>query len=118
MCQQASETLDHIVLGCVFSQEVWNRLFSRLHLQDLAAGSDLDLFVWWSRARLRVPRMSRKGFNSLVAQTCWSLWKERNTRTFRGEASLAADLVTSISQEAELWVRSGFACLSSLLVMM
>jgi hypothetical protein len=98
MCQQASETLDHIVLGCVFSREVWHRLLSRLHLQDLTVGGDLDLFVWWSRARLRVPRMSRKGFggdldlfvwwsrvrlrvprmsrkgfDSLVALTCWSL---------------------------------------------
>jgi hypothetical protein len=60
----------------------------------------------------------RRGFDSLVALTCWSLWKERNARTFRGEASSAADLVTGISQEAKLWVWSGFACLSFLLVMM
>jgi hypothetical protein len=102
MCLQALETLDHIVLGCVFSREVWNRLLSRQGLAALAASDDIDLFIWWSWARQRMPRACRKGFDSLVMLTCWMLWKERNARTFRNEASCASDLTLTIVQEAEL----------------
>jgi hypothetical protein len=46
------------------------------------------------------------------------LWKERNARTFRNEASCASDLTLKIVQEAELWLRSGYTCLSSLTALM
>lgn len=69
MCLQASETLDHIVLGCVFSRDVWHRLLSRIGLAALAAIHNVDIFVWWSWARQRVPRTCRKGFDSLVMLT-------------------------------------------------
>lgn len=112
LCLQCSETLEHILLGCVFSREVWDRLLSRLRLAALAAGGDVDIFIWWNWARRRVPRACRKGFDALVMLTCWMLWKERNARTFRNEAASARDLTLKIVQEAELWLRCGFVAVS------
>jgi hypothetical protein len=34
---------------------------------------DVDLFLWWSWARSRVPRASSKGFDSLVMPTAYLL---------------------------------------------
>ena len=96
MCLQASETLDHILLGCVLSRQVWNMLLSKLGLTTVAAHGDVDPFLWWAWARRRVPRGSRKGFDSLVMLTCWVLWKERNARTFRNEAKDARKLCLEI----------------------
>jgi hypothetical protein len=107
--------LDHIVLGCVFSRQVWHLLLSRIGLADVVAHGDVDLFVWWTWARCRAPRHCRKGFDSLIMLTCWSLWKERNARTFNNEITLALGLCLKILEEATLWLRAGFSCLSSLL---
>lgn len=90
MCLQASETLDHIVLGCVFSREVWNRLLFRLGLVALAA-NDASTSSFGG-AGLGKDRACRKGFDSLVMASCWMLWKERNARTFRNEVSCVSHL--------------------------
>jgi len=113
MCLQASETLDHILLGCVLSRQVWIMLLSKLGLTAVAAHGDVDPFLWWAWARHRVPRSSRKGFDSLML-TCWVLWKERNAQMFRNEAKDARELWLEILQEADLWLRAGYSTLSSL----
>jgi hypothetical protein len=114
MCLQVTETLDHILLGCVFSREVWERLLSRIGLAQLVITGDLDIFLWWSRSRRWVPRVCRKGFDSFVMLTCWMLWKERNARMFNNLSTVAREVAVKIVQEAELWIRSGISCLSSL----
>ena len=114
MCLQASETLDHILLGCVLSRQVWIMLLSKLGLTAVGAHGDVDPFLWWAWARRRVHRGSRKGFDSLLMLTCWVLWKERNARTFRNEAKDARELCLEILQEAALWLRAGYSTLSSL----
>lgn len=69
LCSQASETLDHILLGCVFSHQVWFSLLERIGLADVVARGDINLFVWWMWCHRRAPRYYRKGFNSLVMLT-------------------------------------------------
>lgn len=61
-------------------------LLPKLGVTTTVANDDIDLFLWWTWARHRVPRGSRKGFDSLVMLTCWVLWKERNAQTFWNEA--------------------------------
>jgi len=114
MCLQASETLDHILLGCVLSRQVWIILLSKLGLTAVATHGGVDTFRWWAWARRRVHRSSRKGFDSLIMLTCWVLWKERNAWTFMNEAKDARELCLEIRQEADLWLRAGYSTLSSL----
>lgn len=42
------------------------------------------------------------------------VWKERNARTFDNVSTGAREVAAKVVQEAELWLRSGFSCLSSL----
>ena len=115
VCDEHSETMDHILSDCPFSREVWHRCLDRLHLAhplQLPHGRALD---WWTTSRKLVPRTLRKGLDSFVLLVGWSLWKERNARTFRGESSSASVLFLRIWDDASFWSASGFRGLGALL---
>jgi hypothetical protein len=46
------------------------------------------------------------------------VWKERNTRTFNGIASSAAQLEGLIQQEFDAWCMAGYNHLSSLVALL
>jgi hypothetical protein len=74
---QHSETLDHLLLQCSFSREVWYRLLLPLGLQQLApSATEFGFADWWTTSRKRLAADSRKAFNSFVVLVCWMIWKE------------------------------------------
>jgi hypothetical protein len=101
LCDQACETMDHILIACVYSREVWQYWFNRLHLQDFDFLDD-EAIAWWLRNRKRMPRTLHKGFGSLFFLVGWRIWKERNARTFDGISSQAGRLASAIQEEAVL----------------
>jgi hypothetical protein len=117
LCDQEDETTDHLLLGCVFAREVWHRLLRkfRLPLQPPAAPS--TLVDWWLSSRGLLPRALRRGFDSVVLLVAWSVWKERNRRTFEGLHSSALEVVRSIVEEGQLWVSAGFRALEVIVVL-
>jgi hypothetical protein len=36
LCDQAQETLDHLLIGCVFAREFWFKLLSQVNIQNMA----------------------------------------------------------------------------------
>ena len=113
LCSQSSETIDHLVVACVFSRDVW---FQALQLQQLSPSQNDSFCEWWLQARKRIPKSPRRGFHTLVLLIGWMLWKERNARTFRGEAMTVPQLILLIKEEAMQWDQAGFKHLRSLLV--
>jgi hypothetical protein len=67
--------MDHIILGCVFSREVWAACLGRLRLQQVSVVQDQDVMSWWIDSRKRLPKQIRRGFDSLFFLVGWSLWK-------------------------------------------
>jgi hypothetical protein len=55
-----------------------------------------------------------KGFDSLFFLVGWSIWKERNARTFNGSPSDPAILARMIQDEASEWCLAGYRHLLSL----
>lgn len=51
LCSQLSEHIDHLVLGCVFSREVWHRGLSRFGWQQFNRSSDAQMIPWWLQVR-------------------------------------------------------------------
>ena len=110
--------MDHIILGCVYSREVWSMLLTRLHLQEVVLVHEEDVIVWWLRNRKLVAKQVRKGLDSLFFLVGWRLWKERNARTFNGVSTDAGGLASAILGEAEEWCLAGFKHLLSLLTLL
>ena len=76
-------------LGCVFSRELWSAVLRKLQLDHTITVRHDNVFVWWLRERKSVPKIGRAGFDSMFFLISWSIWKERNARTF-GDPSTQA----------------------------
>jgi hypothetical protein len=62
-CDQQDETVQHILVACVFTREVWFRTLSRLGLQHLTSMSDAAVFQeWWREAERNVSKQKKKRF--------------------------------------------------------
>ena len=100
LCCQEPETIDHLLTSCVFSREIWFRIFLRLgwsiHVPPAACTAFAD---WWTSAHKRIAKPDRKSFDSLLILAAWCLWKERNRRIFDHQTRSTADLFSLISDE-------------------
>lgn len=118
LCDQSPDTLDHLLLGCVFSRELWSAMLRKLHLDHAISVSHDNIFVWWLRERKSVPKIARSGFDYLFFWISWSIWKERNARTFRGPSTQPTNLLSRIVEEAREWSLAGYRKLSMLLLLL
>jgi hypothetical protein len=109
--------MDHLIIGCVYSREVWNILLSKLHLQDVVLVQEEKVLEWWLRSRKLVDKQVRKGFDSLFFLVGWTHWKERNARTFNRTSTGPASLALKIQEEANEWCLAGYKQLLSLLAL-
>lgn len=112
-CSQVSEIIDHLLLGCTFSREIWLKLMRPSMNQHLTPGRDDCLSVWWTSSRKRLPKPLRKGFDGLVVLVCWELWKERNRCIFDKESRQPTQLLLHIRNEANMWITAGYRSLGS-----
>jgi hypothetical protein len=63
LCDQQDETVQHILVTCVFARDVWFRTLSRLGLQYLTPTSNATVFQeWWGEAERNVPKQKKKRF--------------------------------------------------------
>jgi hypothetical protein len=76
-------------------------------LEHLTPTAVVALIDWWPDARDRVPHQLRKGFDSLVFLTIWTLWKERNSRVFERYGETLRTICQRIFDEIQLWKLSG-----------
>ena len=73
MCDLETESMDHILLGCVFSREVWHRCFHWAHLFGSHFTPAGHAIPWWLATKKMIPRERRKGFDSLFFLVGWRL---------------------------------------------
>jgi hypothetical protein len=108
ICDQEAETMDHILLGCTFSREVWVSWLRSLHLANDITVQEAVAMEWWLHSRKFIPKPIRQGFDSLFFLIGWMLWKERNARTFNRTATSAPQLSVLIKEEADAWCAAGY----------
>ena len=106
--------MDQIILGCVFSREVWASCLRRFRLQDRVLVQESDIMLWWMDSRRCLPKSIHRGFDSLFFHVGWTLWKERNARTFNGTPRSVAQLLQVIEDEITMWTAAGYRHLGAL----
>jgi hypothetical protein len=104
-CLQDTDSLDHILLQCSYAKEVWFHSLREANLLDVTLTVDDMLEEWWLTAKARFRDKERRGFDARVMLTCWSLWKQQNTRAFNNpnQQCSAMQLVSRIKEEFSLW---------------
>lgn len=109
LCDQESESIDHLLVSCVFARQIWSTLLQKLGWAIVVPSTvDLSLADWWVSAHKRFTKAARKCFDSMVVLTSWCLWKERNRRTFDHQDRTVSELLALISDEVASWCLAGY----------
>jgi hypothetical protein len=109
------ETIHHLLVGCVFSRQIWAHVLQQLdliHLAPKTAGS--RFFGWWRRSSLAVPKEARKGLNSLIILITWEIWKHRNACVFDHVRPNTQEVLRAVDTEGSLWCMAGASKLQEL----
>jgi hypothetical protein len=62
MCDQAQETIQHLLTACIFSRQFWHTILAAIGLGHLTPTSDEENFAdWWGKASLRLSRRDKRG---------------------------------------------------------
>jgi hypothetical protein len=88
LCDQEGETINHLLVGCVFARQVWSLILQQLGLLQLPPQPTTTCFSrWWKRTTAAISKETRKGLNSLIILVAWEIWKHRNTYVFDNKKS-------------------------------
>jgi hypothetical protein len=115
LCDQHEETINHLLVRCVFARQIWFKLFRLLGLQDLVPQPEVQSFDdWWRQGSSSVGEQLRNGYNSLVILGAWSIWKHRNRCVFNGLSPSVSAALLAAREEALSWTMAGAKGLSFL----
>ena len=115
-CDQEEETINHLLMGCVFAREVWTICLQQLGLLQLAPQPTTVRFSgWWRKTVAAAPKEARKGLNSLIILVAWEVWKHRNACVFEKKRPSIQDVLRSVSLEGGLWCSAGASKLQELM---
>lgn len=79
-CEQDDETINHILLQCVFSRQVWMVLTVAMDSPTCMPTQHDTLTEWCTRRN--EGRLSDKDSRTILTLGLWTLWKHRNSIVF------------------------------------
>lgn len=95
LCDQEQETIEHILVSCVFARQFWFLLLQRVGLAIPSYQTTETYFDdWWCRVSSAVSGPVQNGLNSLIILCVWSIWKHRNECVFNSVAPRIATALT------------------------
>jgi hypothetical protein len=103
MCKNAEESVDHLLLHCWAARQLWNFVFQfvgivwvlPLHVSEL-------LFGWWNWFGKR----SSGVWNLIPSCLMWTIWRERNKRTFENTETPLAKIIEIFFGSLYDWSRA------------
>ena len=107
LCDQAVETIHHLMLQCPFARQTWHEILAWLRMTAPTPDQARALTEWWQHAKQKTPKQLRKGLGSITLLTPWMLCKHRNDCVFEGARPSVQALVDKIKAEATLWALAG-----------
>lgn len=99
-CDQEDESIDHLLVGCVFARQLWHTLLQRIGQVSLTPQpSEVVFDDWWRRVTEMVGGHLKKGLNSYITLGAWSLWRHRNDCMFNGASPRLATISTMVGNK-------------------
>ena len=92
VCGQHEETQAHIFCSCGLASQLWNCLGIDAPLQP-------DNVLSWPRQDM----IPSEGFSTFIALCCWQLWKSKNKKVFRNQATGLHQLLQQCSAVSVQW---------------
>jgi hypothetical protein len=108
LCDQEEETIQHLLVKCVFSRKVWLYILEKIGRAVTAPQPSSTHFSnWWFKAIQNVPKEEKKGLNSLFILVAWEIWKRRKDCVFNGATPNISVVVQAMARESTLWSIAG-----------
>ncbi|WVZ58759.1 hypothetical protein U9M48_008991 [Paspalum notatum var. saurae] len=115
LCDQDAESIQHLLISCVFAKQLWFLLLFGLGLSFLPQPGGDSFLRWWSSSVKMAPKELQKGFNTLVFLVTWEIWRHRNACVFEGARPDVSAVLQNIANEDSLWCAAGAKGLCSLI---
>ena len=103
-CDQALETIQHLLLTCPFARQTWHLVLDWLHIPVQIPDQEHTVTEWWLGAKELAPPAHRKALKSIALLVPWMLW---NACVFDNATPSIESLVVRIKDEARCWAEAG-----------
>jgi hypothetical protein len=103
-CDQALESITHLLLGCVLARSVWAACLRWWDREDHLP-MQLVAFAEWLRS-WHGGKEDLRDFSTSIALVCWCLWRHRNDIVFQGATPSSWVVIHKILVEAEMGCRT------------
>lgn len=103
LCLQEQETMNHLLMQCPFSRTIWSLVTVPLKIAIACPQRDSVLVPWWEAVVANCPGEQRKEISAIITLIMFSIWKERNRRTFDNISTTDNALAGKIIAEWKLW---------------
>lgn len=98
MCDQAQESIHHVLLGCVVAREVWDWVLHQWDKAQWLPTADTDLLLRWTSRPCR--KAYQRDLWTAIILVFWCLWRHRNDVVFNGVLPRAETIKTRIRFQA------------------
>jgi hypothetical protein len=86
------ESLNHLMVECLFTKEIWNSIIKELHLKRIWGGGPLcDCYQDWIK--------EMEYWKELPCYICWEIWKHKNMIIFEEHNLSLARVCNRILQD-------------------
>jgi len=105
-CQSNPETLDHLLLSCAVSRNVWNNIAADIGVRLEEEQQCFRRFYEWWMTRYHPNKLRKKLCILSFFATTWSLWTKRNMIVFQNEDFEHQTLCHIIKWRIALWSKA------------
>ena len=103
MCKNTNETVNHLLLHCLIARQIWGFVFQFVGINwVLPSHVSKVLGGWWNWLGRRCSGV----WNLIPSCLMWTIWRERNKRTFENQETLVAKIIEIFFVSLYDWSRA------------
>jgi hypothetical protein len=110
LCKSNGETVDHLLLHCSFTKEVWDMVFVLFGVHWVMPRKLVDLLACWQGCFGQHRHIAI--WKCIPHCLLWCIWRDQNCRSFEGIERSVADLKQMVHKTLFEWVSASgsFSC--------